>query len=307
MTKVMLENLPQVRGEYKFDEPLSKHTWLGVGGKADVMFLPEDEADLQYFLQNKPQDIPVFIIGGGSNLLVRDGGIRGAVIKLSNRSFSKWQICEEKLYCGAGLKNFELKKILPQNGLSGLEFLCSIPGTIGGAFRSNAGCFGSDLAKVLHHARVMDASGHIFKVELEDFHFAYRYSDFPQDWIILEVCLQSEQKSKQEIEAIIAQNDEYRKNHQPQGIRTAGSTFKNPEGFAAWRLIKEAGCDTLSIGGVKMSDQHCNFLQNDGTATAEQIEQLCEKIIEAVYKHSGVKMQMEVKRVGERLDNDGRS
>lgn len=304
MSKVQINKLPIIRGTYKYNEPMSRHTWLGVGGAAEVMFEPEDETDLQYFMQHRPQEIPFFVLGGGSNLLVRDGGIKGVVIKLKNANFTKWRIVDNKFICGGGLVNFNLKKILPQHNLGGLEFLCSIPGTIGGAFRSNAGCFGGELSQVLEKARVMNGHGEIFEVLAQDFHFAYRHSEFPEDWIILEAYLKTVIKSAVEISAQIDQNDKYRKTHQPQGIKTAGSTFKNPPEQAAWKLIKAAGGAEMVEGGVRMSAQHCNFLDNDGTATAAEIETLGERIITAVKAQSGVDLQWEVKRVGQYTNND---
>ncbi len=295
-----IQNLPEVRGEYKFNEPLKKYTWLNVGGPADVMFFPQDEADLQYFLQNKPEEMPFFVLGSGSNLLIRDGGIRGVVIKLKNKNFCECKVIGDKLYCGAGLKNYDLKKVLLTHKIGNLEFLCSIPGCIGGAVRSNAGCFGSSLSNVLVSARVMNAKGDIFDVPATEFHFGYRKSEFPSDWIILELCLQGTFETEEKIAAQIKQNEEYRKTHQPQGIRTAGSTFKNPEGYRAWELIKGVEGDKMKIGGVQMSPVHCNFLENDGTATAEQIEQLCDEISAAVAKKFSVLLEMEVQKVGQK-------
>ena len=292
-----IDDLPQVRGVYKISEPLKKYTWLNVGGPADVMFLPKDEADLQTFMQNKNSQTEVFVLGGGANLLVRDGGIAGVVVKLADKNFAKWRLEGNTLICGAGCTNFALKKVVAENGLGGLEFLCSIPGTLGGAMRSNAGCFGSDISKVLQYARVMDGRGRIFTAANADFHFAYRYSDFPADWIVLEVCLQFEKRDTETVQAQIAQNDEYRRTHQPQGIKTAGSTFKNPEGVAAWKLIKESGGDALVFGGAKMSAMHCNFLHNEGTSAAD-IEKLCNAVQKAVKQKSGVDLETEIKIVG---------
>ncbi len=291
--------MPTVRGVYKYNEPLKKHTWLNVGGPAEVMFLPADIDDLQHFLQNKPKNIPVFILGCGSNLLVRDGGIAGVTVKLEAKSFQQWRIEKDKLYCGAGMHNVALKKILPQYQLGGLEFLCSIPGSLGGAIRSNAGCFGAALADVLVSAKVIDGQGRILEVPATDFHFSYRHSDFPADWIIVEICLQTKPAEKAQIESQIKQNDEYRRTHQPQGIRTAGSTFKNPTGYRAWELIKNAGMSEVKIGGACMSPQHCNFLENDGTATAAQIEELGEQIVQAVKQKYDIELEWEVERVGQ--------
>lgn len=292
-----INNLPKVRGEYKFSEPLKGYTWLSVGGPADVMFFPADEDDLQNFLRQKDKNMPLFVLGGGSNLLVRDGGMNGVVVKLKNPAFSGWRIEDNTLYCGAGCVNFNLKKIIAENGLSGLEFLCSIPGTVGGAVRGNAGCFGSDMAKVVSSVRIMSADGTVRTFKNTECGFAYRHSNFSDSDIILEVGLNFELKEPAAVAEIIAQNAEYRRTHQPQGIKTAGSTFKNPEGMAAWKLIKEAGGDTMVYGKAKMSAQHCNFLHNEGNSAAD-IEKLCDSIIAAVKQKSGITLEREVKIVG---------
>ncbi|MCQ2735255.1 MAG: UDP-N-acetylmuramate dehydrogenase [Alphaproteobacteria bacterium] len=291
--------LPNVRGEYKFSESLKKYTWLNIGGPAEIMFFPEDAEDLRYFMQHKDANLSAFVIGGGSNLLVRDGGISGVVIKLKNQNFAQVSLQDNILKCGAGALNASLKKIITDNGLGGLEFLCSIPGSIGGLVRTNAGCFGKTLSDVLISAQVMDCRGDIFTARKDDFHFGYRHSNFPSDWIILEVSLQFEQMSPEIVAANVKENDNYRQQHQPQGIRTAGSTFKNPMGYRAWELIKNSGGNTISVGGARMSPQHCNFLENDGTATAADVENLGKKIIESVKKQTGVDLEWEIKIVGQ--------
>ncbi|MBP5353143.1 MAG: UDP-N-acetylmuramate dehydrogenase, partial [Alphaproteobacteria bacterium] len=204
------------------------------------------------------------------------------------------------LYVGAGMQNNALGKILVENELGGLEFICSIPGCVGGLLRTNAGCFGADTAAVLQKARVMDGNGKIIEVPAAEFAFGYRSSAFPSDWIVLGVYLKYQKASKEQIEAVIRQNAEYRKTHQPQNVRTAGSTFKNPEGYKAWQLIKESGADVLQIGGARMSPHHCNFLVNDGTATAKDIEDLMEAVTKTVKAHSGVDLVSEIKIVGNR-------
>lgn len=302
----LLQTLPEVKGKYKFQEPLKKYTWLNVGGPADVMFFPADAEDLQYFLQHKPANLPVFVIGSGSNLLVRDGGVKGAVIKLKAPAFSGWKLQDNILCAGSGLKNAALKNILLQNGISGLEFICSIPGSIGGLVRSNAGCFGGELAQVLQKAKVMDAKGNIFEAAAEDFHFSYRHSDFPADWIILELYLKTAKAPKEQIAAVIAENAAYRTEHQPQHVRTAGSTFKNPAGGRAWELIKNSGGCGLKIGGASFAEKHCNFMINDGTATAADLENLGETVRKLVKKQTGVNLDWEVKIIGEKNGCDGK-
>lgn len=303
MTEI-LQNLPQVRGEYKINEPLKKYTWLNVGGNADVMFFPKDEEDLQSFLKQNASHLPIFVLGSGSNLLVRDGGISGAVVKLSSPYFASWQLKDDILTVGCGLKNAALKKILLENEIGGLEFICSIPGSIGGLVRSNAGCFGSDLAKVLLKAKVIDGKGNIFEVDAKDFHFAYRHSDFPADWILLQLFLKTEKSSAENIKSLIEQNAAYRKEHQPQNVRTAGSTFKNPENGRAWELIKKVGGCELKIGGAHFSPQHCNFMINDGSASAADLERLGTEVQKRVKEQTGVDLQWEVMVIGRKNGND---
>ncbi len=301
MENNIINKLPHVAGEYKSNELLKKYTWLNVGGPADVMFFPKDKEDLQKFLLEKPADIDVFVLGSGSNLLVRDGGISGVVVNLKASSFNKIKIADNIIQCGAGLKNSFLKKIMIENEISGLEFLCSIPGSLGGALRTNAGCFGSEISNVLQSATVIDSTGRIFTVENKDFNFSYRKSDFPSDWIILEVCLKGIKSAKEQIISTIETNAEYRKKNQPQNVRTAGSTFKNPKGYKAWELIKNSGAADFKVGGASMSSKHCNFLINDGTATASDIEHLGNNIINAVKDKYGVELEWEIKIIGKEI------
>ena len=303
MTEI-LKNLPQVRGEYKINEPLKKYTWLNVGGNADVMFFPKDEDDLQSFLKQNTSHLPIFVLGSGSNLLVRDGGLSGVVVKLSSPYFASWQLEDDILTVGCGLKNAALKKILLENEIGGLEFICSIPGSIGGLVRSNAGCFGSDLAKVLLKAKVIDGKGNIFEVDAKYFHFAYRHSDFPADWILLQLFLKTEKSPVENIKSLIEQNAAYRKEHQPQNVRTAGSTFKNPENGRAWELIKNVGGCELKIGGAHFSQQHCNFMINDGSASAADLEWLGTEVQKRVKAQTGIDLQWEVKVIGRKNGND---
>lgn len=303
MTEI-LKNLPQVRGEYKINEPLKKYTWLNVGGNADVMFFPKDEDDLQSFLKQNTSHLPIFVLGSGSNLLVRDGGLSGVVVKLSSPYFASWQLEDDILTVGCGLKNAALKKILLENEIGGLEFICSIPGSIGGLVRSNAGCFGSDLAKVLLKAKVIDGKGNIFEVDAKYFHFAYRHSDFPADWILLQLFLKTEKSPVENIKSLIEQNAAYRKEHQPQNVRTAGSTFKNPENGRAWELIKNVGGCELKIGGAHFSQQHCNFMINDGSASAADLERLGTEVQKRVKEQTGIDLQWEVKVIGRKNGND---
>lgn len=294
----LVEVLPNVRGKYLENVKLSKHTWFGVGGPAEVLFIPEDVDDLKSFLLRKPEAVPVTIIGGGSNLLIRDGGIPGVVVKLDSPAFSRVDFNGTEVTIGAGLKNADLKKKLIEKGVGGLEFICSVPGYIGGLIRTNAGCFKRNVSEVLVKAHIMNEWGEVCEVGPEDFYFGYRSSMFPESWIILDVTLKGYEEDPKVIKKIMDEQLAYRKAHQPINQKTAGSTFKNPEGLAAWKLIDEAGCKGLKVGGAEVSDMHCNFLINKGTATAEDIEKLGELIIEKVKEKTAITLEWEVRRMG---------
>ena len=280
--------LPKVEGKYLSDEPMKKYTWFGVGGPAEVMFCPKDNADLASFMKQKPYNLPIFVIGGGSNLLVRDGGIPGVVIKLNSKVYKNCEVEEDKIICGAGMKNNELKKIMLDNNVGGLEFLVSIPGTLGGAVKTNAGCFGKELKDVLLGATVVNGDGEELKVAADDFNLGYRCSYFPEDWIVTELVLKTKPQDK----------EMYRMKTQPHNVKTAGSTFKNPEGLKAWELIKNTGSNALKVNDAEVSNVHCNFLINKGNASASDLEELGNKIVENVKRETSIVLEWEVKRVG---------
>ena len=290
--------LPDVRGKYLYNEPMSKHTWFGVGGPAEVMFYPEDNDDLSWFLKAKPYNLPICIIGGGSNLLVRDGGIPGVVVKLDSKFYKKYSIGEGEITCGTGMRNTQLKKIMLDNELGGLEFLTSIPGHLGGAVRTNAGCFGKELKDVLIKASIINGNGELKEVPAQDLSLGYRHSLFPDDWIITSLTLKVYHQSPDETLKIITEQKNYRLNTQPHNVKTAGSTYKNPEGLRAWEIIKKSGCANLEINGAKVSDKHCNFLVNSGNATAHDIETLGETIIQQVKANTSITLEWEIKRMG---------
>lgn len=296
--KGLLMLLPEVRGKYLSNEPMSRHTWFGVGGPAEVMYYPEDNDDLSWFLKAKPYNLPISVIGGGSNLLVRDGGIPGVVIKLDNKFYKKYTIGKGEITCGAGLRNSELKKILIDNKLGGLEFLISIPGHLGGAVKTNAGCFGKELKDVLIKATIINGEGEVREVPAADLSLGYRSSLFPDDWIITALTLKVEPQETTLTLKTINEQKEYRHRTQPHNVRTAGSTFKNPEGLKAWELIKKSGCAELAVNGAKVSEKHCNFLVNTGSATAQDIEDLGELIIKKVKEETTINLEWEVKRMG---------
>lgn len=296
--KRLLELLPEVKGKYLPGEPLSKYTWFGVGGPAEVMYWPQDNEDLSWFMKNKPYNLPIFVIGSGSNLLVRDGGIPGVVIKLNGKFYKKWSLEGDKLTCGAGMKNSELKKIMTDNNIGGLEFLVSIPGSLGGAVKTNAGCFGKELKDVLIGATVINGNGDEINVTADDFNLGYRCSFFPEEWIVTALTFKVEPQPAAKTLQIIEEHKTYRLKSQPHNVKTAGSTFKNPEGLRAWELIKKTGSNLFKVNGAEVSDVHCNFLVNTGKATAKDIEELGDKIVENVKKETSIVLEWEVKKVG---------
>ncbi len=290
--------LPKVEGKYLPNEMMSKYTWFGVGGPAEVLFCPKDNADLANFMKKKPYNLPIFVIGGGSNVLVRDGGIPGVVIKLDSKEYKKYQLEDGKIICGAGMKNAELKKIMLENNIGGLEFLVSIPGTLGGAVKTNAGCFGKELKDVLLEATVVNGEGEEIKVLADDFNLGYRCSYFPDDWIVTQMMFAAKPQEKETTLKIIEEQKAYRMKTQPHNVKTAGSTFKNPEGLKAWELIKKTGSNAIKVNDAEVSNVHCNFLVNKGNASAQDLEDLGNKIIDNVKRETSIVLEWEVKRVG---------
>lgn len=294
----LVKILPIVRGKYKKDVPLSKHTWFGVGGPAEVMFFPEDEDDLSVFMKTKPYNLPVFIIGAGSNLLVRDGGIPGVVIKLDTKSFKKMEIGHNSITLGAGYRNKDLRKTLIDKGIGGLEFLCSIPGSIGGSIKTNAGCFGSEVKDVIISATIVNGSGEKKIIGVDDLKLSYRSSFFPEDWVITSITFKTYPDTAENITKKLEEQKSYRMKNQPYNEKTAGSTFKNPEGLKAWELIKKSGCADLKVNGARVSEKHCNFLINSNNAKASDIEELGETIIRKVKEKTSITLEWEIKRMG---------
>ena len=290
--------LPALRGRLTAGTRLADITWFRVGGTAEVMFSPADEADLVYLLSRVPRQVPVFVIGLGSNLLVRDGGVPGIVVRLG-RGFSNVAIEPgNRLRAGTALPDVKVARAAADAGIAGLAFYRGIPGSIGGALRMNAGAHGRETKDVLIGARAVDRDGHVHELGLEDMGFTYRHCAVPEDWIFTEAVFQG---SAGEPAAILREMDEvaeYREKHQPIRERTGGSTFRNPPGQSAWKLIDAAGCRGLRVGGAKVSELHCNFLINDAEATAEDVERLGETVRARVAATSGVRLVWEIIRVG---------
>ena len=293
----LLDRLPPVRGRYSEDAVLHRITWFRVGGPAEVLFRPLDKDDLAAFLAAVPADVPVMALGVGSNLLVRDGGVAGVVIRLG-RGFAALETAGDRVIAGAMALDLGAAKTAARAGIAGLEFLSGVPGTIGGALRMNAGAFGSDMASVLIEATAIDRDGREHCLGRDDMGFAYRSSAVPEDWIFTAATLQGAPGDEPEITARMADIADLREASQPLRSRTGGSTFKNPEGASAWELIEAAGCRGLVRGGAMVSDKHCNFLINTGSASAADIEGLGEEVRRRVSEVCGVTLEWEIKRVG---------
>jgi UDP-N-acetylmuramate dehydrogenase len=290
--------LPELRGKLKAGAVLADLTWFRVGGPAEVLYSPADEADLFYYMAHAPAEIPVTIIGLGSNLLVRDGGIGGVVIRLG-RGFGDIKIADgSRLRAGAAVPDVKVARAAADAGIAGLSFYRGIPGCVGGALRMNGGAHGRETCEVVVEARAVDRQGKLHVLPVAELHYAYRHCGAPEDLIFTEALFQGEPG---EPAAILAEMDDiaaYREQAQPIKSRTGGSTFKNPPGNKAWQLIDAAGCRGLRVGGAHVSEMHCNFLINEGEATGADIEELGETVRARVKATSGVELEWEIKRLG---------
>lgn len=289
--------LPKVRGRYLFDVPLAPTTWFRVGGAAQVTYKPADVQDLCFFLQNRPKDLPISTIGVGSNLLVRDGGVEGIVIRLGH-GFTNLYFNDTILDVGAAVLDRNVATLAAQKGIAGFEFLCGIPGTIGGALRMNAGAYGSDISQILQYAFVLDPKGHLHRLTPQELGLSYRHCDLPKDWIFIGARFKGESGDVKEIEQKISSFLDEREKTQPVKTRTGGSTFANPKDKRAWELIDQAGCRGLKKGGAMMSELHCNFMINTGNATAADLEELGEEVQKRVLEKTGVSLRWEIERIG---------
>ena len=292
----LIDRLPRPRGRLTADAPLGPQTWFRAGGPAEVLFRPADVEDLSAFLAALPADVPVTVLGVASNLLVRDGGVKGVVIRLM-RGFTGISVEGHDVIAGAGALDLNVALTARDHSLAGLEFLSGIPGMIGGALRMNAGAYQGDFSQVLVSAEAVDRSGKLFAVGTEDMGFSYRHSEAPSDWIFTSARLRATPGDQLAIARRIAEIDAARTDTQPRS-RTGGSTFVNPPGHKAWELIDRAGCRGLRIGEAQVSEKHCNFLINLGTATATDIEALGEEVRRRVLERTGVRLEWEIRRVG---------
>ena len=298
------EHLPPVRGKLLFDEPLAPFTWLRVGGPADVLFLPADWSDLRAFLLPIPDHIPRTVLGVGSNVIIRDGGVEGIVIRLAGRAFAEIHIEpeESRVIAGSGALDASIARAAADAGIGGLEFLAGIPGTIGGAVTMNAGCYGREIKDILVAASADDITGELRAFELKDFGYSYRASRVPPGIIWGQAVFQGHADDPAAVKARMAEITARREASQPIREKTGGSTFKNPPGDSAWRLVDAAGWRGKPFGGAMFSPRHANFLINTGTATAADLEGLGEAVRADVAAKFGVALEWEIKRVGRRLE-----
>jgi len=294
-----LASLPEVRGKLMRDEPLGPFTWFRVGGPADVIFLPEDEDDLAAFLKALPADVPVTVLGVGSNTLVRDGGVEGVVIRLG-RGFNSVEVLgPTTIKAGSAVPDAILARKAAEAGIAGLEFYAGIPGTVGGAAVMNAGCYGVETVQVLTHASVMDRSGQVRRMTNTELGYTYRHSALQgADLIVLSAEFEGAAGDPEEIKARMAEITERRETTQPIREKTGGSTFKNPDGHSSWKLVDGAGWRGKPFGGAMFSPLHANFLINTGEATAADLEGLGEAVRDDVKAKFGVQLEWEIKRVG---------
>ncbi|MGF1463660.1 MAG: UDP-N-acetylmuramate dehydrogenase [Maricaulaceae bacterium] len=298
----LIDRLPAVRGRLIANADLSAVTWLRVGGPADVMFIPADEADLANFLADTPDEIPVMVMGVGSNLLVRDGGIAGVVVRLGPR-VNAIPTEGTRITAGAATLDASLAKAAQKAGLAGLEFFVGVPGTVGGAVRMNAGCYGGETKDVLVSATAIDRAGRRIRTGPEELGHSYRACAAPADWIFVEATFEGCADAPEAIAERTAAITEKREQSQPIREKTGGSTFKNPDpqrsgGRKTWELIDAAGGRGRRLGGAQISPQHCNFLINTGDATAADLETLAEGVRADVAQATGVDLAWEIKRVG---------
>ena len=298
ITAELKAKMPQLRGRLLANQPLAELTWFRVGGPAQVMFMPDDENDLAYFLKELAPEIPVTAIGLGSNLIVRDGGVPGVTIRLG-RGFNEVAVeAGHRIRTGTAVPDVKIARAAQEAAIAGLSFMRGIPGGIGGALRMNGGAYGRETKDALIEARGVDRQGNIRVFSNADMHYTYRHCGAPEDVIFTQALFQGSPGDKDVIAAEMDKITEAREATQPIKSRTGGSTFKNPPGHKAWQVIDAAGCCGLVIGDAQVSELHCNFLINLGTATAADIETLGETVRARVKAHSGVELEWEIKRIG---------
>lgn len=289
----------ELKGRLTPDAPMDRVTWFQAGGLAELMFQPHDVEDLVTFLKLLPEDLPVTVVGVGSNLLVRDGGIKGVVIRLSAKGFGQVELVGENLIrAGAICPDKHIAAMAMDNNIGGFHFYYGIPGSIGGAVRMNAGANGGDTSERLVEVEAVDRKGNIVRLSKEEMGYSYRHSSAAADLIFTHALFKGYPEDKAKIRAEMDAVRQHRETVQPIKEKTGGSTFKNPPGHSAWEVIDEAGCRGLMIGGAQMSSLHCNFMINIGHATGYDLEYLGETVRQRVFEHSGIKLEWEIRRLG---------
>ena len=297
ITAELKAGMPQLRGRLLANQVLKDLTWFRVGGPAQMLFMPEDEADLAYLLERLPSDMPVSPVGLGSNLIVRDGGVPGVVVRLG-RGFAGVAIEGERVRAGAAVPDVKVAQAAQEAGIGGLAFFRGIPGGIGGALRMNGGAYGCETKDVLVEARGIDRQGRIRVFGNIEMAFAYRHCGVPEDVIFTQALFSGAPGNPETIKAEMQAITEARESTQPVKSRTGGSTFKNPPGHKAWQLVDQAGCRGLKLGDAQVSEMHCNFLINLGRASAADIEDLGELVRARVKETAGVELEWEIRRIG---------
>ena len=295
------ECLPKVRGRMDLDVPMAKYSWFKTGGMADVLFQPLDVEDLAEFVANKPKEIPVTVIGAASNIIIRDGGIEGIVIR-AGAGFTKIDLDDDIISVGSAAHDLTVARKARDFRLAGLEFLSGIPGTIGGGISMNAGAYGSEFKDIFIDADVLDTNGVLHRLKHADMGFKYRHCGVPKDWIFIGARLHGVLGTRDSIKLRMEQIQTEREATQPIHISTGGSTFRNLKNgggsLSAWELIEKAGCRSLTRGKAQVSSLHCNFLINNGGATSSDLEGLGEEVRRRVFEDSGVSLKWEIRRIG---------
>ena len=293
------DRLAGLRGRMTPNAEMDKITWFRAGGLADALYQPADEEDLAAFLKAVPQDVPITVVGIGSNLLVREGGIPGFVVRLSAKGFGEAEmIGPNRIRAGAATPDKRVAAVALEAGIGGFHFFHGIPGGIGGALRMNAGANGVETRERVVEVRALDRKGEVHILSNADMGYAYRHSAAPKDYIFTSAVFEGHPEDRETIKAAMAAVQNHRETVQPIREKTGGSTFKNPEGTSAWKEIDKAGCRGLMIGGAQMSPLHCNFMINTGTATGYDLEHLGETVRARVLENSGIRLQWEIKRIG---------
>jgi len=288
----------EIRGKLTPNAPLAPLVWFKSGGSAQYLFEPADEEDLVSFLRDLDPQVPVMALGLGSNLIVRDGGVPGVVVRLGKAFAKIQQLDETTLRCGGGASGILVSSTARDHGIAGLEFLRGIPGTVGGFVRMNGGAYGREVSDILVSARLLLRSGEVVEWPLEKLGYTYRHSEIPQGSVVVSAAFQGVPGKPEAIATEMDVIARAREESQPLRSRTGGSTFKNPEGHKAWVLVDAAGCRGLTMGGAQVSEKHCNFLLNLGSATSADIEALGEEVRRRVLANSGITLEWEIQRVG---------